>query len=288
MTTWISWWLNNGITIVADKVQLANKVLELESPQIVNGLQTSTEIYKGSAASRRSDRGVLIKVIEASDATSRDRIIQATNSQTSFGPSALKATDYAQRRVEEYLKDHGFFYERRRRQYQNMNKPLESIVSIDQMGQAVLAALVQCPHIARGSITRVYDNEIYPHLFNSSHPLDMYLASLQLFRSCRTFLLKYPNLRPHVEDFQFHLTSVAAIFLTRKDKPGAHDIAALLPVAPQDDELLPLLNVVQNAYKRGASGRNLVLFDQLAKSPEVAESVLQAGRNKMRSSSRLG
>src|SRR5699024_352074 len=29
------WWLNNGVTIVADRVQPANKVLELESPQIV-------------------------------------------------------------------------------------------------------------------------------------------------------------------------------------------------------------------------------------------------------------
>ena len=41
------WWLNNGITILASDVALINnKELQLTNPKIVNGLQTSTEIYK--------------------------------------------------------------------------------------------------------------------------------------------------------------------------------------------------------------------------------------------------
>jgi hypothetical protein len=88
------WWLNNGVTIVAEKVQPANKMLELKSPQIVNGLQTSTEIYKRRSANYRTDnRSILVKVIEANDNAARERIIRATNSQTAFGPSTLRATD---------------------------------------------------------------------------------------------------------------------------------------------------------------------------------------------------
>jgi hypothetical protein len=39
------WWLNNGVTILATKATQSGKVLTVEDPQIVNGLQTSREIY---------------------------------------------------------------------------------------------------------------------------------------------------------------------------------------------------------------------------------------------------
>jgi len=39
------WWLNNGITIIAAKVQPSADSLTIDEPQIVNGLQTSQEIF---------------------------------------------------------------------------------------------------------------------------------------------------------------------------------------------------------------------------------------------------
>lgn len=39
------WWLNNGITITASNATFGSKILQIEEPQIVNGLQTSFEIY---------------------------------------------------------------------------------------------------------------------------------------------------------------------------------------------------------------------------------------------------
>lgn len=40
------WWLNNGVTIIASKATEAARILAIESPYIVNGLQTSNEIYR--------------------------------------------------------------------------------------------------------------------------------------------------------------------------------------------------------------------------------------------------
>jgi hypothetical protein len=67
------WWLNNGVTIVANRVQLANKILQLEAPQIVNGLQTSPANYKRRRREETAQdtRGLLIKVIQA-DALPRE------------------------------------------------------------------------------------------------------------------------------------------------------------------------------------------------------------------------
>jgi hypothetical protein len=39
------WWLNNGISIIASRAALSSKDLTVEDPQIVNGLQTSSEVF---------------------------------------------------------------------------------------------------------------------------------------------------------------------------------------------------------------------------------------------------
>jgi hypothetical protein len=59
------WWLNNGVTIVANKATQSGKALTLEDPQIVNGLQTSTEIFRyfSGSALEDDDRTVLVRVI---------------------------------------------------------------------------------------------------------------------------------------------------------------------------------------------------------------------------------
>jgi hypothetical protein len=38
------WWLNNGVSVLASKASLGGKVLTIEDPQIVNGLQTSCSV----------------------------------------------------------------------------------------------------------------------------------------------------------------------------------------------------------------------------------------------------
>src|ERR1700730_10886215 len=39
------WWLNNGITVIGSKATLSGKTVTIVDPQIVNGLQTSTEVF---------------------------------------------------------------------------------------------------------------------------------------------------------------------------------------------------------------------------------------------------
>jgi AIPR protein len=136
------WWLNNGVTIVASDIEHGGgKMLKLTDPQIVNGLQTSMEVYKkgSDGGYDRDTRSVLVKIIQAPDDAVREEIIRATNSQTSLRPSALRATDKVQRQIESYLLERGFYYERRRNYYSNRSKPSDRIVSIESMGEAVLS-----------------------------------------------------------------------------------------------------------------------------------------------------
>lgn len=274
------WWLNNGVTIVAKQVQPANKLLKLESPQVVNGLQTSTEIYKRRhvTGGGKDGRSVLVKVIEAREDVVRERIIRATNSQTAFGPSALKATDRVQRQIEEYLHVSGLNYERRRRHYLNQGVSLESIVSIDQMGQAVLSVLAQFPHIARGRITRIYEDDVYDLVFSPEHPVEMFAASIHIYRQCEKYLHSLKGMRSSLQDFVFHLTSLAGMAMTRKVRPNAKEIAGLESVVLESGLASQLLDLIQREYSVTSRRSELLLLDQLAKDPTVAERILDRGR----------
>lgn len=280
------WWLNNGVTIVADKVQPASKLLELESPQVVNGLQTSHEIFKrGRAHGFTENRSVLVKVVQAADDAVKDRIIQATNSQTALGSSALRATDKVQRQIEEHLKTQGLYYERRKNFYHNRSIPLTKLVSIDQMGQAVMATLVQVPHVARGQVSKIFDDDVYHLVFSEEHPIQMYAVAITLIRRTEDFLKRTPETRGQVEDLVFHLAMFATVALTRKMHPKAQDLAESLE-APSDRSLGRLLPIVREEFGYVANRRGEVLFEKVAKDPLTSHRLQERAQRYLLSSSR--
>ena len=76
------WWLNNGVTIVASVIHPRTRELTLEEPRIVNGLQTSREIYEYSRTNdvKGDPRHVVVRVIETSDR----QIFRQSGVSTSF------------------------------------------------------------------------------------------------------------------------------------------------------------------------------------------------------------
>lgn len=280
------WWLNNGVTIVADRVQPAGKLLQLESPQIVNGLQTSHEIFKRSRDTSDPDaRGVLVKIVQAADDVVKDRIIRATNSQTTLSLSSMRATDKVQRQIEEHLLKEGLYYERRKNYYHNQSIPLPKLVSIDQMGQAVMSTLVQVPHIARGEVTKIFDDDIYGVVFDERNPVQMFSVAIRLVRRCEEYLRGQSGLRSQSEDFVFHLAMMAAVSKTRKLEPKAADLAAIdsLPTNRELSEVLPL---VQEEFAYVAQSRGGVLLDRVAKDPFTSRRLQDRGKRFLFSSAR--
>lgn len=265
------WWLNNGVTIVADRVQSAGKILELESPQIVNGLQTSHEIYlRGLEVGHADDRSLLVKVIQADKDPVKDRIIRATNSQTALATSAVRATDLVQRNIEQYFQTKSLFYERRKNFYANQSLPLAQLVSIEQLGQATLATLVRMPHVARGEVSKIFADEIYEHVFSGSHPLGAYYSAISIVRTCEAYLRENRETRGQVEDFVYYLAMSTAIAMTRKNEPSARDLEAISG-EPTDELLRALMGIVRQSLATVAERRRAVLLDRVAKDPEVTQ-----------------
>ncbi len=110
-------WLNNGITIIASGVGYNSGTLQITNPLIVNGLQTSYELFshfKHGSGNKGDKRTIMVKIIVNTKDDTSDRIISATNSQTKIDSISLHATEQIQRNIETALKVAGYFYDRRK------------------------------------------------------------------------------------------------------------------------------------------------------------------------------
>lgn len=180
------WWLNNGITILASETsQETGKELVLVKPEIVNGLQTSTEIYNYFTEHpdmiEMEMRNVLVRVIVPNDDASRDRIILATNSQTNIPKSSLRATDPIHWQIEMYFKGRGLYYDRRKNYYKNLGKKSSEIISISFLAQCLMSLILQKPNYARARPSTLLENqENYEKLYLSHQNLNVFYNSAKL------------------------------------------------------------------------------------------------------------
>jgi len=226
------WWLNNGITILASKAILSAKTLTLENPRVVNGLQTSFEINKFFREEEKGEdkRSLLVRVIVPKEQESYERIIKATNSQTSIPVASLRATDRIHRDIEDYFKGKGLFYDRRKNQYKNEGKPLDRIVSISYVAQSVMTVVLGKPDDARARpSTLLKKDEDYLSIFNENYSPEVYLNCTLFLKRTEDYIRKnYPELtRKEVNNLKFHVAMFSTRYFLNKLDPLPADVAYL-------------------------------------------------------------
>lgn len=266
------WWLNNGITVLASQATQSGKAITVENPEIVNGLQTSTEIhnYYTDCNTENEKRNLLVRVIVPKAPESRDRIIKATNSQTAIPPASLRATDPIHRNIEEYLKPFGFYYDRRKNFYKNEGKPIDRIVSIPQLAQALMAIVLKRPDTARARPSSLIKrDDDYQKLFNSQYPIEIYRVCVSMLEATEEFLGKHPdNLIPaDKNNLRFYVAMAASQLLLQQFNPPVVKIASLSNTAITNEHLADAYTIVNSRYS--LLGRT----DQVAKGPELLDKV---------------
>lgn len=250
------WYLNNGVTIITPKAVSAGKQLTIEDPQIVNGLQTSHEVYRHfSTQDSTSDdkRSISLRIICEENEEARDRIIRATNSQTAILPASLRSSDEIHRNIEDYLKANDFYYDRKKNYYKNLGKPASKIISIAYLAQAMMTIVLFRPDSARARPSTLInaDNE-YKKIFSLDINIDTYLKVILIIKATETYLKN--DAGPDVTDakmitnIKYYVAMVAAIIYLKTKTDILNKLASVSQIAIPYEIFSESLTIVLKNY----------------------------------------
>ncbi|MCP1843613.1 hypothetical protein ACVIHI_003469 [Bradyrhizobium sp. USDA 4524] len=269
------WWLNNGVTILASKCSVVGNKIVIEKPEVVNGLQTSYEIFQffKDQPDKADSRNVLVRVIVPPDEQIRSKIIRATNSQTPINEVSLRATDPIHFDIEEKFRLYGLFYERRKGEYRELKKPVDQIISIQTLARAVIAILLQQPNNAYATPSRVLKSD-YDRIFSESHNRDMFVTCMLIHRQVDKYIGDRGDDLKDVRSIIRYFVSMAVscTLLNKTAPPSDKELASLLATSlkPIDARLLKnLTDLVTNTYV-GLGGT-----ESVAKGPEMRGAILK-------------
>ncbi|MGW7719181.1 AIPR family protein [Streptomyces chartreusis] len=278
------WWFNNGVTVVADAAQIAGKRIVVKDPQIVNGLQTSHEVYSYfQNGGQHRDRSLLVKIVVAPESgTARDRIIRATNSQTQLPAGALRATESIQKDIEESLTHAGgYYYERRASYYRNLGFPLDRVVSMTRLAREFTAFALREPHTAlRHSEALLLDDQNYTQIFSPRHDLDLYRLSLDVHTRLRGFLTQFSEDRPllgeTLENWLYPLAAMSSYTLTRLRQPTMRDLLNVDLDHLSDELMIRMTGTLEQNFKTALRHSKAGGVDRIARTPDFTAKLRQA------------
>ncbi|MEQ2491910.1 AIPR family protein [Ruminococcoides intestinale] len=273
------WWLNNGITILTSEAMLVNnRELQLTNPEIVNGLQTSNEIYlyfKNNLNLLDSEtRNVLVRIIVPDSEESRDNIIFATNNQTNIPKASLRVTDPIHLQIELYLKGRGLFYDRRKNYYKNQGKKPSEIIGVSFLGQCLITLFLKKPDYARARPSTILtDDDSYNKLYIKNQDLDVFYRCAVLGKKVQKNLkrtIQYTSAEK--SDILFYLLYGVVANSIKKNNITIADIKHLDIDSITDDVISEIKDKIYNIYKEnGGNGRVAKSSEFVNKVDEVLE-----------------
>lgn len=247
------WWMNNGVSIIVDRVsyQSDNSWL-LVNPQIVNGLQTTNIIHEAANDSvitpKRRKESVLVRVISEMDPKLRESVIQGTNNQTQVNSVQLYANDERQLEIESFLETKGWFYERRRWQYRNRKVSRSRIRSILELAQVIIAAVLLEPDTARARPRNRLKTEAgYKRVFPADADMAVYTTLLDMQVEVEKYLATPDALAISNDptNDRFFLLAGTALRLS-----GVKTKADYTPAVIRTHLKVPTASVLQEVHKR--------------------------------------
>ena len=255
------WWLNNGVTVLVSKLsRITNKEIVIENPEIVNGLQTSREIYNYFSNNKENidtdQRNVLVRIIQPVDEDSRDKIIFATNNQTNIPQYSLRVTDSIHVQIELYFKSKGLYYDRRKNYYKNLKKKPADIIGVSFLAQCLISLILKKPDYARARpSTLLTDDTIYNRLYSGEQDLEVYYKAAIIGKKVKTILNTSQLSRSAKNDILFYVIYAVVARQLHKKELGFDDLLGINLNSLDSDAVNDAINLVNNKYvEKGASG----------------------------------
>ncbi|PZM87601.1 MAG: AIPR protein [candidate division SR1 bacterium] len=177
--------LNNGLAIICDKIEkhpVKPNEFILTFPRIINGCQTTNELYKKY---KRSQNGndidnieIVAKIISTNDNNLKNLIIYAANNQNSIDKDIQSLNEF-HRKIETYFtgkeeSNFHLFFERLRGQHTNVTPPYSKI-NIETLARVFVSVILQKPHEMKSNAIRIIETfQKEGKIFNPTQDIDQY------------------------------------------------------------------------------------------------------------------
>ena len=276
------WWLNNGVTIICSKASIQGKTFTLDDVQLVNGLQTSYTTFQALHKVQQDapvfERTLLVRILQTDDPATRDRVIRATNRQTSIPEVSLRATDEVQRKIEAFFISHDLYYDRRKNYYRNIGKPMDQIIRIPLLAQAVMAVGLSRPDNSRARPSSLLKSDrAYETMFSTEIPLEVYLWAAKAQKGIDAFLQTSEAGASIAErtNLRFHLATLATakLFGARVHSPLQLKALATEGRTLGEADLPECLGILRETMQRFVD-ETAESEDKIAKGPSFVEAIL--------------
>lgn len=202
--------LNNGITLVAKKIDVTGNKFLIKDYQIVNGCQTSHVIH---SSKDELIEGMLIpiKLIATENEDVKNSITKATNRQTEITEEQLFALSDFPKRLEQYFTtftdNKKLYYERRSKQY-NFNPDVEKVRVINStiLIRSFAAMFLNLQHRTTRNY-KLLQKQIGKDIFKDDHKLEMYYISAYAYYKME-YLFRSQILSPTLKAARFALLMI--------------------------------------------------------------------------------
>lgn len=217
--------LNNGVTIVAEKIIGPGTNITLTNYQIVNGCQTSNVLFECKDINGIDQVMVPVKIIGTSDPDIRVNVTRSTNNQTKVSIEQLESLTNFQKELEQYFNayfaglkpEERIYYERRKNQYkEQVINPL-NIIDVENQIKDFVSMFVEKPYIVSGYYSKLLKG-LGSEIFNNEHKILPYVCSaLAYTRLIRLFNDK--TIDEKLWRFRYHMVMLIKYFVTKQFPP---------------------------------------------------------------------
>ena len=208
---------NNGVTIVARKLQRVGPQFTLEDFQIVNGCQTS-HVIAGNATAQNQATMIPIKIIATEDEEVTKQVIIASNQQNKVDQDSFWALDPIHKSIEIYFEskngDQRLYYERRPGQF-NTVAGIEKvrIVTKDSLLKMYASIFLEQPN----QVGRYYKDLtplIGKEIFSPGHDVHSYYTAAYIAYRLE-FMFRNRRMGAEWKPFRFQLAMAARLLLEK-------------------------------------------------------------------------
>ncbi|MBD1945740.1 AIPR family protein [Coleofasciculus sp. FACHB-712] len=208
--------LNNGITIVTNKLTSSADYITLEDYQIVNGCQTSNILYQCRNYPGIDNLYLTLKIIHTENQAIANDITIATNNQTTVTYEALNSLLKFHKDLEIYYSSRAYtvereqiylYYGRQEGKYErDINVEAKSrIISVMNQAKYYAAMFLDVPYESsafRARIKKKIDEQI---VFKEGQPFEPYYTSAVVHYELHKYLKNSRNEQNEFNIYRFHI-----------------------------------------------------------------------------------